>query len=136
MEHPSIQDHSAPTSEFLEPPPSEHPILSSYYELRPDLIAMFREFSFSGLDGENPYHHLREFEQMCSCYAFAGMTHDTLSWKLFPFSLVEEARHWYTKNVESVNGSWSKLKDKFCLRFFFRVPYCRSTKGYPLLSVE
>ena len=79
---------------------------------------MFREFSFSGLDGENPYHHLREFEQMCSCYAFAGMTHDTLSWKLFPFSLVEEARQWYTKNVESVNGSWSKLRDKFCLRFF------------------
>ena len=81
MEHPSIQDLSAPKGEFLEPPPSEHPILSSGYELRPDLIAIFREFSFFGLDGENPYHHLREFEQMCSCYAFAGMTHDTLRWK-------------------------------------------------------
>ena len=46
------------------------------------------------------------------------MTHDTLGWKLFPFSLVKEARHWYTKTVESVNGSWSKLRDKFCLRFF------------------
>ena len=55
---------------------------------------------------------------MCSCYAFAGMTHDTLSWKLFPFSLVEEARQWYTKNVESVNGSWSKLRDKLCHRFY------------------
>jgi len=114
MEQPSIQDLSAPTGEFFEPPPSEHPILSSGYELRPDLIAMFREFSFSGLDGENPYHHLREFEQMCSCYAFVGMTHDILWWKLFPFSPVEEARQWYINNVESVNGSWSKLSDKFC----------------------
>ena len=41
MEQPSIQELSAPTGEFLEPPPSEHPILSSGYELRPDLIAMF-----------------------------------------------------------------------------------------------
>ena len=84
MEQPSIQDLSAPTGEFLEPPPSEHPILSSGYELCPDLIAMVQEFSFSGLNGENPYHHLQEFEQMCSCYAFAGMTHDTFRWKLFP----------------------------------------------------
>ena len=61
-EQPSIRDFSAPTGEFLEPPLSEHPILSSGYELRPDLIAMVRELSFSGLDSENPYHHLREFD--------------------------------------------------------------------------
>ena len=57
-EQPSIQDLSAPTGEFLEPPLSEHPILSSGYELRPDLIAMVRELSFSGFDSENPYHHM------------------------------------------------------------------------------
>ena len=97
---------------------SQYPILWSGYELCPDLIAMFQEFSFSGLDGKNPYHHLREFEQMCSCYGFAVMTQDTLRWKLLPFSLVEEARQWYINNVESVNGSWSKLRDKFCHRFY------------------
>jgi len=91
---------------FLEPPPSEHPILSSGYELHPDLIAMVKESFFSRLDSENyPYHHLREFEQVCSCYAFAGMTYDTLRWKLFPFSLVEEARQWFTRTVGSVNGN-------------------------------
>ena len=46
------------------------------------------------------------------------MTHDTFRWELFPFSLTEEARQWYTKSVQSVNGSWSKLRGKFCLRFF------------------
>ena len=102
-EQPCIQDFAAPTGEILEPPPSEHPILSSGYELRPDLIAMVRDSSFPGIDSENPYHHLQEFEQVCSCYAFVGMTHDTLMWKLFPFSLVEEARQWYTHTVGSVN---------------------------------
>ena len=86
-EQPSIRDFSAPTGEFLEPPPSEHTILSSGYELRPDLIAMVWELSFSGLDSENRYHHLQEFELVCSCCAIAGMSRDTLRWKLFPFLL-------------------------------------------------
>ena len=80
-EKPSIRDFSAPMGEFLEPPLSEHPILSSSYELCPDLIAMVWELSFSGLDGENPYHHLREFELVCSCCDVAGMSRDTLRWK-------------------------------------------------------
>ena len=105
-EQPSIRDFSAPTGKFLEQPLSEHPILSSGYELRPDLIAMVQELSFFGLDSENPYYHLREFEQVCSCRAIAGMSRDTLRWKLFPFSLVEEARQWYTRTAASMNGNW------------------------------
>ena len=69
---------------FLEPPPSEHPILSSGYELHPDLIAMVQESSFSGFDSENPYHHMHEFELVCSCYAIVDMSHDTLGGSCFP----------------------------------------------------
>ena len=79
---------------------------------------MVQESSFSGFDSENPYHHMHEFELVCSCYAIVGMSHDTLRWKLFPFSLVEEARQWYTHTKGSVNGNWSELKDKFCLKLF------------------
>ena len=104
-EQPSIRDFFAPTDEFLEPPFSEHPILSSDYELRSDLIAMVRELSFFGLDSEDPYHHLREFELVRSCCAITGMSHDTLRWKLFPFSLVEEDRQWYTHFIASMNGN-------------------------------
>ena len=109
MEQPSIQDLSAPTGEFLEPLPFEYPILSSGYELCPDLIAMVRELSFSGLDSENPYHHLRQFELVCSCYAVAGMSRDTLRWKLFPFSLVQEARQWYTRAVAIMNRNCGEI---------------------------
>ena len=87
-EQPSIQDLFAPTGEFLEPPPSEYPILSSGYELFLDLITLVRKPSFSGLESENPYHHLSDFEQLCSLFAIASMTQDTLKWKLFPFSLI------------------------------------------------
>ena len=46
------------------------------------------------------------------------MTQETLRWALFPFSLVEKVKQWYTCAVESMNGDWDELKDKFCLAFF------------------
>ena len=105
MEQPSILSFSAPKGELIEPPKFEHPIQTSSYELSPELIALVQKSSFFRLDSKNSYHHLREFEQVCSCRAIAGMSHDTHKWKLFPFSLVEKAKQWYTYTVGSVNGS-------------------------------
>jgi len=84
----TLWEYSAPKGEFLEPPSSSRPIFTSGYELCPGFIAMVREQSFAGLEGESPYAHLREFEQLCSCLVIRGMTHETLKWKLFPFSLM------------------------------------------------
>ena len=38
--------------------------------------------------------------------------------EVVPFSLVEEARQWYTHTVASMNGNWGELRDEFCLKFF------------------
>ena len=88
MEQPRIQQLSAPKGEFVEPPQSSKPITTSSYELCPGFIAMVRELAFSGLDYENPYTHLWEFEQLCACLTIAGMSQETLWWKLFPSQLM------------------------------------------------
>ena len=113
-----IYKFSALKGELLEPPPSSHPILTDGYDLRPAFIAMVWEQTFSGGEDENPYVHLQEFEQLCSCLNISGMTHETLKWKLFPFSLSKKAKQWYAHTVISVNGDWDELRDKFCLAFF------------------
>ena len=118
MEHMSIQNLSSPKGEFVEPPQSSKPITASSFELCPGFMAMVREQFFSRYENENPYHHLREFEQLCSCLSIAGMAQETLQWKLFPFSLNGKARQWYDHNVGKVNGEWDELRDKFCLAFF------------------
>ncbi len=46
------------------------------------------------------------------------MKQETVRWKLFSFSLQERAKQWYTSTIGCVNGSWEKLRDKFCLAFF------------------
>jgi hypothetical protein len=35
-----------------------------------------------------------------------------------PLSHTEKAKQWYTYIVESMNGDWNELKDKFHLAFF------------------
>jgi hypothetical protein len=62
IEQPTIQNLFAPNCEFVEPPQSLKPIIVSSYKLRPGFIAMVQEQTFLGLDYENPYRHLREFE--------------------------------------------------------------------------
>ena len=105
MEKPSFHSLSAPREELLDPPLSTRIILTFGCELFPDLITLVRKPSFSGLESENPYHHLLDFERLCSLFAIAGMTQDTLKWKLFPFSLIGKAEQWYTYTVGSVHDN-------------------------------
>jgi hypothetical protein len=106
MEQLSLQQLSSPKSEFYEPSSSTDPILSTSYELSSGFIALVQKKSFLGRDCENPYHHLREFEQVSSCLEISGKMHETLKWKWFPFSLSEEAKQWYIRVVGCVNRSW------------------------------
>ena len=78
MEHSTIYNLSAPKGELIKTPESSKPITASEYEFRPGFIAMVQDQAFSGLDYENPYTHLREFEQLCACITISGMSQDTL----------------------------------------------------------
>jgi hypothetical protein len=98
-----IHNQSASKGEFREPPPPK-PDYSFGYELHPSLKAMVRAQPFSGHDNEKPYHHLLEFKEICLCMSISGMTKETLRWALFPFSLVEKVKQWYTFAIGSMNG--------------------------------
>jgi hypothetical protein len=102
-----INQFVAPTGTQLEPLESSKPILTSGYELHSSLINLVHEQSFSGEGDENPYTHLREFKQTCACLHIAGMSHETLKWKLFLFSLTRRAKHWYTRTAGSVQGVYA-----------------------------
>ena len=118
MDYIPIIQFTAPKGVSLEPPPSSKPILTNSYEIRPCFITIVQELSFSRKKDDNPYAHLLEFKQVCSCLHISGMSHETLKWKLFPFSLMGLAKLWYTRTIESAQGEWEVLQAKFCLTFF------------------
>ena len=55
---------------------------------------------------------------MCLSLVIPGMTLETIRWKLFPFSLEGNARQRITHSINSIDGNWDKLREKFCLAFF------------------
>ena len=80
-------------SASLKPLDSLEPIITPGYELRLYLIKLIRDKSFSGEGDKNPYSNIQVFEQTCACLRIAGMSDETLRWKLFLFSLMERAKH-------------------------------------------
>jgi hypothetical protein len=82
----------APSETSLMPWESSQPIQTPNYRLSPWLIAMVQSLSFLGEDDENPYLHVRDFEQTCDCLLIEGISDQILRWKLFPLSLKGKAR--------------------------------------------
>jgi hypothetical protein len=118
MDNTPIYQYAKPTSASLEPLKSSKPILTTRYKLRACLIKIIWEQSFLGKDDENPYSHLWEFEQTYACLHITGISDKTLRWKLFLFSLMGRAKHWYNQTVESMQGDWKALCSRFWLSFF------------------
>jgi hypothetical protein len=112
-----IKDFSAPSKLSLRPIPSSKPILSDAYELRPWLIEMVQTNTFLGIEDEDPYHHLQQFEQTCDYLHIEGMLDETIRWKLFPFTLKGKARQWYDRTKEKMKGDWGILRADFCMDF-------------------
>jgi len=65
---------------------------ASHFNLKPDIIQLLP--SFHGLDLENPYLYLREFEEVCNTYNDLNCSMNTNRLKLFPFSLKDKAKTW------------------------------------------
>jgi hypothetical protein len=110
-----LYQYGAPMGMSLKPAESSKPILSSGYELSPELINIVQDQPFSGDVSENPYSHLCDFEKTCACQHIEGMSDKTLRWKIFPFSLTGEAKHWYKLHIGSSHGGWEALRSSFCL---------------------
>jgi len=65
---------------------------ASHFNFKPSIIQLLP--FFHGLDLENPYLHLREFEEVCNTYNDSNCSMNTIRLKIFPFSLKDKAKTW------------------------------------------
>ena len=49
---------------------------------------------FHGMEYENPYQHIKEFEDVCNTFREGGASIDLMRLKLFPFTLKDKAKVW------------------------------------------
>ena len=48
--------------------------------------------TFHGMESENPYSHIKEFEEVCNTFQEKGASIDLMRLKLFPFTLKDKAK--------------------------------------------
>ena len=66
--------------------------------------------SFHGLDLENLYLHLREFEEVCNTYNDLNCSMNTIRLKLFSFSLKDKAKTWLQNLRSGFIHAWDEMQ--------------------------
>ena len=73
-----------------------------HVEIKQGLMAILP--SFRGLENENPYVHVRAFEEVIGSF-YAQNVIETAKLKFFPFSLKDKAKGWlYTLKPRSIGS--------------------------------
>jgi hypothetical protein len=111
----TLRDHMNPTRSSA-PSCIVFPSNASHFNFKPDIIQLLP--SFHGLDLENLYLNMREFEEVCNIYNDLNYSMNTIRLKLFPFSLKDKAKTWL-QNVRSGSiRAWDEMQQQFLKKFF------------------
>ena len=91
-------------------PPTEQMVV------RPYLVPLLP--TFHGMESENPYLHMREFEEVYNTFKEETVTVDLMRLKLFPFTLKDKAKIWLNSLWPRSIQNWTKMQDEFLNKFF------------------
>ena len=106
----SMRDHIHP-SRVSAPsciiPPADDVVV------RPYLVPLLP--TFHGMENENPYTHIREFEEVCTTFKEGVPDMDLLKLKAFPLTLKDKAKIWLNSLRPRTIRNWAELQAEFYL---------------------
>ena len=109
----SMRDHihpprvSAPSC--IVPPPEDMIV-------RPYLVPLLP--TFHGMENENPYTHIREFEEVCNTFKEGAIDMDLMRLKFFPLTLKGKAKIWLNSLRPRSIRNWAELQVEFLKKKF------------------
>jgi len=102
-----LRDHMNPTRTSA-PSCIVFPPNASHFNFKPDIIQPLP--TFHGLDLENPYLHLREFEGICNMYNDLNCSMNIIRLKPFSFSLKDKAKTWLQNLRSGSIRAWDDMQ--------------------------
>ena len=84
--------------------------------VRPYLVPLLP--TFHGMENENPYTHIREFEEVCTTFKEGVPYMDLLKLKAFPLTLKDKAKIWLNSLRPRTIRNWAELQAEFLKKFF------------------
>ncbi|GKB66149.1 uncharacterized protein Tco_0927561, partial [Tanacetum coccineum] len=95
---------------------NQYPPLTIPFELKSGLIYLLP--NFSGIAGEDPHKHLKEFHVVWSTMKPREVTEEQIKLRAFPFLLADKAKDWlYYLPFGSIT-TWDQMKQQFLEKFF------------------
>ncbi|RVW35107.1 hypothetical protein CK203_079816 [Vitis vinifera] len=91
-------------------PPTEQLVI------RPHIVPLLP--TFHGMESENPYAHIKEFEDVCNTFREGGASINLMRLKLFPFTLKDKAKIWLNSLRPRSIRTWTNLQAEFLKKFF------------------
>ena len=84
--------------------------------VRPYLVPLLP--TYHGMENENPYTHIRDFEEVCTTFKEGMMDMDLLKLKAFPLTLKDKAKIWLNSLRHRTIRNWAELQAEFLKKFF------------------
>ena len=91
-------------------PPAEDMIV------RPYLVPLLP--TFHGMESENPYSHIREFEEVFDTFKEGANNLDLMKLKCFPLTLKDKAKIWLNSLRPRTIRNWTEMQAEFLKKFF------------------
>jgi hypothetical protein len=87
------------------------PTNATHYDLKPHVIQMLP--SFYGLKHENPYSYVKKFRSITATTKVQNFFVESVTFRLFPFSLHDRATKWFHSMAPGSITSWEELLKQF-----------------------
>ena len=71
-----------------------------------------------GMESENPYSHIREFEEVCNTFKEDIPNVDLMRLKFFPLTLKDKAKIWLNSLRPRTIRNWGDMQAEFLKKFF------------------
>ena len=84
--------------------------------VRPYLVPLLP--TYHGMENENPYTHIRDFEEVCTTFKEGMIDMDLLKLKAFPLTLKDKAKIWLNSLRPRTIRNWAELQAEFLKKFF------------------
>ena len=75
--------------------------------VRPYLVPLLP--TYHGMENENPYTHIRDFEEVCTTFKEGMMDMDLLKLKAFPLTLKDKDKIWLNSLRPRTIRNWAEL---------------------------
>ena len=87
-------------------------------EINAALLNRVMKDQFSGTPNEHVASHLNTFVELCDMQKKKDVDNDVVKMKLFPFSLRDSAKIWFSSLPRNSIDSWNMCKDAFITKYF------------------